>query len=78
MQPKTPAPLQTGEGVFSRKQMQALGDGMGGQTNITIQVKAIDAQGVKDFFEKNRGAVEGIVTQNLWRNGKIRTALQSI
>lgn len=70
--------LQTGEGVFSRKQMQALGDGMGGQTNITIQVKAIDAQGVKDFFEKNRGAVEGIVTQNLWRNGKIRTALQSI
>lgn len=69
--------LQTGERVLSRDQNKAFESG-GSGTMISVNIKAIDAQGVKDFFEKNRGHVEGIVTQNLWRNGKIRTALQSI
>lgn len=69
--------LQTGERVLSREQNRALEQGLGA-TAITINVNAIDAQGVKEFFERNRGHVEGIVTRNLWRNGRIRATLQSI
>ena len=49
---------------------------MGGQTNITIQVKAIDAKGVRDFFVQNRGYVEGMVVNSVKRSGALRTAIK--
>lgn len=69
--------LQTGERVLSRDQNRDYEQG-GGTTVISINIKAIDAVGVQDFFEKNKGAVESIVTKNLWGNGRIRTVLQSM
>jgi len=69
------AVLREGEGVFTPEQMKALGQ-VGGTTIVNLNIKAIDAKGVADFFTENRGHVESIVTHNLYRNGAIRSALR--
>lgn len=67
------AVLQKGEGVFTKKQMQAMG---GDQTIVNMTVHAIDAKGVRDFFTTNRGYVEGIVVQSVKRSGAVRSAIK--
>jgi len=69
--------LQTGEGVFSRKQMQAMGEGLGGQNvNVTMNIQAIDAKGIKDFFSQNRGFVQEIAVQSVKKSGALRMAIR--
>jgi hypothetical protein len=68
-----PAILQRGEGVFTPRQMAALGKGSGdnggGQTNITIV--ALDSRSFEDYAKRNAPIIREVVTQGL-RDNKTR------
>ncbi|MEG1501967.1 MAG: hypothetical protein RR203_02500 [Synergistaceae bacterium] len=75
---ETLAKLQTNEAVLSRKDMASLSGGGagGGETHVHLNVQAIDSKSFRDFMTDNRGVLEGVVLDNISRNGSIRKAIQ--
>jgi hypothetical protein len=74
-----PAILQKGEGVFTRKQMQALGAGMGGgsgdESHVHLHVHAADGPSVEALFRSQSGMIAGIVAEAAQRSRTFSRAL---
>jgi len=45
-------------------------------TTINMSIQAIDAQGVMEFFTKNKGQVQKVVVESIAQNGSVRSAIK--
>lgn len=53
-------------------------EGGGGQgiTNLTVNINAVDSQSFTQMMRTNRGVVESLIIENIYRNGSVRKAIQ--
>lgn len=84
--------LRHGEAVFTPAQLDALGSAIGGgeqnvksaigggeqNVNITMNVNAIDARSVVEFFRGNKGMIESLVVESIRRDGTLRKVIKGL
>lgn len=51
-------------------------EGGGGQTNITVNINAIEPQSFAQAMRSNKAVVESVVVENIMRNGAVRSAIR--
>ncbi len=72
------AVLRKGEGVFTPGQMRALGSAGGETINVTMNINAIDARSVVEFFRGNKGMIESLVVESIHRDGTLRKVIKGL
>jgi lambda family phage tail tape measure protein len=53
-------------------------EGVGGMTNITMNINAVDSKSFVEMMRTNRASVESIIVENIMRNGAVRGAIKGM
>lgn len=64
------------EAVGGDNKVKAVSGDNNSKTEVIINVSAIDANGVKQFFEHNKGLIAGLVGSEAQRDNALRTAIK--